>query len=615
MFNKLNNDCDKILQPNKINIELKEHQKTAIYAMSQVETDGKITTNNYIIETNIGILADKVGSGKSLMIVSLIDKEQIPIQHPIISYGNPFVCIKSLASQQAVRTNIIIVPHNLVNQWIKFFGSSKLKIIKFNKKKDFEPFMYDTKKEINMIESYDVAIVSANKYSDFNNLFTGYRWARIFIDEVDSIKLPRSIDWSANFIWFITATPNGLKYIYKTYIKYIFSTMSNDIFDNIIIKNEDQYVDFSMALPLPKRYIIECFTPKELQIIQQFIPNSILSMINAGNAKEAIEKLNCNVGTDKNIIQVVTQKIREDLHNQEIKLEAQKKMIVHDKEEYEKKIKQIMKMIEKYQNRLKAIEENIYGMKDSFCPICMGEYENPVLVNCCKNIFCFECIALSLKTNDKCPYCREVIHISDLNFIDNDDSIKKNIKKKKIHEKKPKIEVLQEILNKNKKGKYLIFSNYSETFIKIIEQLNEMNIKHSILSGTNDKIDNTIKKFTSGEINVLMLNAQYYGSGLNLQMATDVIMYHRFNKELEEQVIGRAQRLGRTERLNVYYLLHDNEVNTNNNDNAMEDLDFFDSNDEQYNKKLINIDEQYNKKLINIDEQYNKKLINIDEYL
>ena len=49
-----------------------------------------------------------------------------------------------------------------------------------------------------------------------------------------------------------------------------------------------------------------------------------------------------------------------------------------------------------------------------------------------------------------------------------------------------------------------------------------------------------------------MLNAQHYGSGLNLQMATDVIMYHKFNKELEEQVIGRAQRLGRQTSLNIH---------------------------------------------------------------
>ena len=56
-----------------------------------------------------------------------------------------------------------------------------------------------------------------------------------------------------------------------------------------------------------------------------------------------------------------------------------------------------------------------------------------------------------------------------------------------------------------------------------------------------------------------MLNAVNYGSGLNLQSATDIIIYHELNNELETQVIGRAQRLGRKEGLNVYYLFHENE--------------------------------------------------------
>jgi len=62
-----------------------------------------------------------------------------------------------------------------------------------------------------------------------------------------------------------------------------------------------------------------------------------------------------------------------------------------------------------------------------------------------------------------------------------------------------------------------------------------------------------------------MLNAINYGSGLNLHMATDIVIYHELDIELETQVIGRAQRLGRTEPLNVYYLQNDNEkVNCKN---------------------------------------------------
>lgn len=585
MYSNLTSDFNKITQPNNISIELKEHQKTAIYAMSKIEDEGRIKVDNKIIETNIGILADKVGSGKSLMIVSLINYKRTPKKLPKINYGNQFICVKEINKNNTVKTNIIIVPHNLVNQWINFFKYSKLKVIKFNKKQDFKRFYknsYNDEELIKMdmeyddIINYDVAIVSANKYNEFDEYFDEYTWSRIFIDEVDSIKLPRFVNWNANFIWFITATPNGLRYIYKMYIRDIFRIMTTFVFNNILLKNDDNYVDASMKLPIPRRFIIECLTPKELKVIQNFLPQSIINMINAGNTKEAIEKLNCNIGTDKNIIQIVTKNIRDDLHNYEIKLESENKMITNNKDEQTKKINHIIKMIEKCKTRLKSIEEKITGLNDDYCPICMGEFDNPVLVNCCKNLFCFECIALALKNKNSCPFCREKIHTNDLNFIDNNDKLSKTKIKKKEYEKKPKIKILKEILQKNKNGKYLIFSNYSETFIKIKDTLKELNITYSILSGTNDQINKKINEFESGHINVLMLNAKYYGSGLNLQMATDVIMYHRFEKELEEQVIGRAQRLGRVDRLNVYYLLHDNEVQTE--DNNMEDFNFFEDN-------------------------------------
>jgi SNF2 family DNA or RNA helicase len=57
----------------------------------------------------------------------------------------------------------------------------------------------------------------------------------------------------------------------------------------------------------------------------------------------------------------------------------------------------------------------------------------------------------------------------------------------------------------------------------------------------------------------VLLNAKYFGAGLNLQFTDEIIIYHRMSKDLETQVIGRAQRLGRTESLKINYLCYDNE--------------------------------------------------------
>ena len=89
------------------------------------------------------------------------------------------------------------------------------------------------------------------------------------------------------------------------------------------------------------------------------------------------------------------------------------------------------------------------------------------------------------------------------------------------------------ILNKNPNGKFLIFSNYEKTFENIDKKLIDNNYKYSRLVGTSDKIQKIINEFESGQIQILMLNAKNYGSGINLQMATDIIVYHELDNWLE----------------------------------------------------------------------------------
>jgi uncharacterized DUF497 family protein len=74
-------------------------------------------------------------------------------------------------------------------------------------------------------------------------------------------------------------------------------------------------------------------------------------------------------------------------------------------------------------------------------------------------------------------------------------------------------------------------------------------------------MDETVRKFkTYGS--VLLINSQQHCAGLNLQMATDVAFTHKIiDENVESQVAGRAQRIGRTCNLNIHYLFYQNEKN------------------------------------------------------
>ena len=80
------------------------------------------------------------------------------------------------------------------------------------------------------------------------------------------------------------------------------------------------------------------------------------------------------------------------------------------------------------------------------------------------------------------------------------------------------------------------------------------------MKGSTGRITKIIEQYKGNELDILLLNSRYFGSGLNLENTTDIFMFHKMNESIENQVIGRAQRPGRTQVLNVYRLLYHNEL-------------------------------------------------------
>ena len=106
----------------------------------------------------------------------------------------------------------------------------------------------------------------------------------------------------------------------------------------------------------------------------------------------------------------------------------------------------------------------------------------------------------------------------------------------------------------------LIFSNYYKSFTKIAEILETNGIKFKEIKGTGSSVNNTIKMYKdTDDLNCLLLNSTNAGAGLNLENTTDLVLYHNMSSEVSIQVVGRAQRPGRTSPLNIYRLVYDNE--------------------------------------------------------
>lgn len=597
----------------KLNITLKEHQNTIIKSMIQLEDTNKINLileskitkqdilvkedlyiptydlyyrrpylnindfkfEEFEIETNYGILADKVGAGKTYEMLGLIAHKLVPNNFSKIISTSYYSMIKHIDKSNYINTNLIILPHSLTNQWKDVLELTNFKYLVINKKLNI--INLDTiankneeaDKKMKYVEDYEIILISATMLDEFYTKFFKIKWARIIIDEIISIKLPVYMELKFNFIWYITATPSGIKMIKRTYIREMVSGIQRSIFNRMIIKNTDEYVSKSMLLPPLKQFNINCSTPTSLRLIRDFVPHDVMSMLNAGNIKDAILKLNCNIDTDDNIIKVITNKLNKDIHNASAELNYMSNIIPTDNKVHEESIKKIKSKIEGYKTRLESIKEKLKDVDKEECPICLSDINMPAIIPCCNNVFCFSCLA---NVRGKCPMCRSLFLMQNLNIINN--NIVPIVKKELL----PKNENLVNIIKNKPNGKFLVFSSYDITNENIARLFDKEKITYSKICGNSGVINKTIERFKNGETSVLLLNAQHFGSGLNLQMATDIIIYHEMELDLETQVIGRAQRLGRENSLNVYYLLHDHEKS--NCKNPSLDLDLLNIDDD-----------------------------------
>ncbi len=118
-------------------------------------------------------------------------------------------------------------------------------------------------------------------------------------------------------------------------------------------------------------------------------------------------------------------------------------------------------------------------------------------------------------------------------------------------------------MNKNKK--IIIFSDYLNCFSVVESILLRYNYKCVQLDGGNvNDIDKNLNEYKNGESNVLLMSSEYCGVGMNLEFTTDVVFVNKIEESKEKQIIGRAQRPGRTDTLIVHYFYYFNEYLNNN---------------------------------------------------
>ena len=658
---ELTEDYPRSPNPPGININLKPHQQTLLarcieYENSTIKLKHFNELSPYVddrdyFKTSMGILGDRVGSGKSYVILSLMLVNDITQKNNIIikSHGFNKVMYYIHDKTTSIKTNLLVVPHNLAAQWeyyIKTFGGGlKYKVIKTQKaldglindavhpdienddtdddtdEEETLPGVTNIKVDINnvinngassskhtetkkdlkpcdIIGDYDLLVVTSTLYNKLAQFFSIYKMKlqRAIYDEIDNLNVPGCKHVDANFFWFVTASygnvlypkgqnkyepsigryvwyANGIKHsgFLKNILMDLYYNISRSLMKVLVVKNTESYVESSLSLPEMLSHYIQCKTPHAIHILNGVVDRNILNYLNADDIQGALQYVNpSHKSNEKNIISRVIERYTRQITNLNIQINAAKEYLYDTETERTEAIQKLEKQLEQVQRKIDTITERI--KTTDLCTICYETVEQKTLTACCQTTFCFKCINLWLVHKKLCPLCKIPMNIADLYVIDNNiednesqecDEVEEYIDLTKPNIKNDKYQNMELILNNlNDNAKLLIFSAYENSFTNVIPILNRLNIQFDYLKGNGYQIQATIERYKNGNVKVLLVNTRQYGSGLNLENTTDMILFHKFDTEIEKQVIGRAQRFGRKEPLHVHYLLYENEMPT-----------------------------------------------------
>jgi SNF2 family DNA or RNA helicase len=304
---------------------------------------------------------------------------------------------------------------------------------------------------------------------------------------------------------------------------------------------------------------------KYSKAIIPYISQHILEKINANDISGAIKDLGGKNETEQGIANLICADMNKAISNKYKEKDFIALLDIPD-ELKKNKLNLIDIELNTLKDKLKDLTDRISEIENKQCVICLDNITHPIILDCA-HIFCGSCIIHMLNTNThndnkRCPVCRLAIKsVENLTAIvpekkEETAIIKKDVIGKGILSKE---ETIIELILNNKEGKFIIFSRVDAVFSKITEILTANNINHACLKGNTNQMMNILNNFKYKNTNVILLTTQYAGSGIDISIATDVIILHSMDAD-KQQAIGRAQRVGRISQLKVHNLCYEHEM-------------------------------------------------------
>lgn len=636
--------------PDRIKARLKPHQSVLLHRCISMETGPvAVNKNKDTIDTRFAILGDKVGSGKSVVLIALIfgtkhtpalqpltytfrkgsivsninqEREELPPPPPsalevVESHDDtehdrnvPRSILSPQRPLYLTRTTLLIVPHFLVPQWKEYLtvhgprrgneGPIHGNRSTQDDDRSWWMFVNTTKsltdlKQTHVLHNLDLLVVASTFYRSVEEVIVARRlqMRRVVLDEVDSMVIPSFRPPSARSTWLVTASYSNLFDTNGTMRS--LHCLRSDLLTlscimkargaELVVRATDSFVDESFNLPAVRTHSVICKEPALIRSLCRDIDVRTLDLMNAGDIAGALNLSACRTcNSEITLVNLILSDkfraiddLRSVIRESEAEAEAEAAVAVQGNNAHDA----VTMLLVRLKAEERGLVQKVEDIRDRItrcdaCPVCFDHIRHKTVVPCCSNAYCFKCIRTWLSTNNSCPMCKTRVTPAELNVVSTDlealSTPHSHSRSHTLSRENDKITNFRVLLHdmfgggddmtKTHRRKLLVFSQHDGTFGGLLKTLDTLGARYAFLKGTPDQVSGTLSQYTHGDLNILLANANNYGCGLNLEMTTDIIMMHGVTESVEHQVIGRAQRHGRTCPLDVWYLLFENESTT-----------------------------------------------------
>lgn len=549
----LTEESSRAKQPKSCNVQLWPHQLAMVKACCDVERHMK---REKIINA-AGVLCDRPGAGKTNIILALALEDA------------PRLC------------TIVVVPQNILTQWheaaINFAAPGLMRVGVID---SYPPVAALLNSPSKILHKYDIVLTTSLYFNVIaqamrsNNVFAH----RLVFDEVDSIANMLMTVFPTHFTWFVSATVLDNFAIQKstnTDTKTQSSQLETEHCDRqyyavnagraVHIQCDSAFIDTSIKLPEPVFHTVT-------------VVNVIVDIVLAGMLSRE-ELAGVNARCYKSIRFANPTRVPQNDTDAVQVLLADSVSIIDqykDVDEYELSEEQ-ERLIQFNKDRVVTILMRL--TEHDHCTICYNPLDaKRVVVRCCNQTFCEQCLQKWREKSDNCPACR--VHLQSHVPIEYSSIIPIRGQMPEMPEMPEKISDENLALAMGQSGckiaalmmflvertrdsspRIIVCSKYDDSFRVVKQQLRQLNIAYADLDGGNVReLDAAQQDFRCGRKPILLINTEFYGMGMNLECAKDIVFMHQMKPYMMKQVLGRAQRPGRQCQLKVWSLLFGNEV-------------------------------------------------------